>query len=209
MTVSSDNQDRLYAGYARIANRLGGLYTRFQFDLLDPTEEAKADGQVQASFASDPSFIAPLKYNKAVWLCYADGAQLQPNNILVGPYGTFYIADKQPFAPMQAIRCNCKIAIGRVSYSTVGPITGTVTNFALNLPAFFQFTREDIQKPTSSFGAQLGRAITHWDAFIPAAQGTLKQDDIVVDQETGINYILDAPNYTNAGYVVRLRLATV
>jgi hypothetical protein len=54
----------------------------------------------------------------------------------------------------------------------------------------------------------MGQAITHWTTFIPLPEGTLKQDDVVQD-ENGIRYIVDAPDFTSIGYVAHLRLITI
>ncbi len=205
---AQENKLALWAGYAAIAEELGAQYAVYDFKLLYPFEELKV-ADVQMAITSDPNFSAPLKYNKAVWICYADGALLSQFQLLVGPYGTFYVGDMQPFQPMQVVRCNKSVSIGRVEYSTSGPVADTVVNFVEALPIFMQFTREDIQRPPGTMGAQaMGRAITHWDAFIPGPQGMVKQDDVVVDED-GIKYILDSPNFTNMGYVCALRLATV
>ncbi len=210
MSAASENLAKLNAGYAKIADQLGAEYARFPPDLTSPMLDSKSDGVVQVAITSDPNFSAPLKYNKAVWLIYADTNLLIPFNILIGPYGTFYVADNQPFQPFQGVRCNRVVNIGRGSYSTNsdGTVALNVVNYATAIPIFMQFTREDIQKPASSYGIQLGRAITHWIGFIPAPQGTIQQDDIITDED-GILYMVDAPDYTNMGYVVALRLATV
>ena len=209
MSTGAENQDKLYAGHARIAAQLGASYEVYGFSMMQPLDPGNLQLTLPVAVSADTGFNAPLKYNKAAWICYADGNQLGQFNFLVGPYGTFYIADKQPFMPMQAVRCNRMVSIGRGEYSESGPITETVVNFAEGLPIFTQFAREDIQKVATQFGQQLGRAITHWTAFIPGENGMLKQDDIVIDEADGIRYMVDAPDYTNMGYVCHLRLATV
>lgn len=209
MSTAADNQTQLYQGYDRIAKSLGAVYSVYHFDQLDPLDSAKLDFNIDFAFSADQTFLTPLKFNKPTWFAWADGLRVSPNDFLVGPYGTFYIADKQPMVPMQAVLCNKTIHIGRGIYSTSGPIEEDVVNYATNLPAFMQFNREDIQKPNIAFGQQVGRAITHWTAFIPGPKGMILQDDLVTDVETDVRYIVDAPDFTNMGYVVHLRLATV
>lgn len=206
--TGAENQLRLYAGYAKIAAQLGHSYALYPHDMLNPLDSGKSVGNVNMSLSADPGFSAPLKYNKAVWISYMDGDLVSPFQFLVGPYGKFYIADKQPFQPMQVVRTNRQVSIGRGQYSTSGPLLESIVDYATDLPVFMQFTREDIQKPASSTGAQLGRAITHWTAFIPMLQGYLHQDDIVTDEQQ-IRYVVDAPDFTNMGYVAHLRLASI
>jgi hypothetical protein len=209
MSSGEQTQLRLYAGHAKIAAILGVDYEVYPFTFDDPTASGKSTGRIKFAVAADPNFSAPLKYNKAVWIAYADGNLLNVNDILVGPYGTFYIGDKQPMQPMQAVRANRLVNIGRGEYSTSGPIVQSVVNYTTGLPIFMQFTREDIQKAATTVATtQLGRAITHWDAFIPATKDSIKQDDVVTD-EAGLNYVIDAPNFTNLGYVCHMRLASV
>jgi hypothetical protein len=204
------NQNRLYQGYDRIAQELGFDYAVYPFNMVTPLDSGYQQRLLKVAFAADAKFSVPLKYNKPVWLCYAEGDFLEQNSFLVGFYGTYYIADKQPFLPMQAIRCNRTVTISRGLYRTTGPAGTDLTPFASGLPIFMQFAREDIQKPATTVGGQqLGEAITHWTTFIPGPKGMLQQDDVVTDEADGINYIIDAPDYTNAGYVVHMRLMTI
>lgn len=202
-------QNRIYAGYAKTAQMTGRDYAVYRSDTsLFPADSGNLLATIPMSFARDKNFAVPNKYLNATWLCWADGRLLQTRDILIGPYGTFYIGDMQPLLPMQAIKCNKTVKVGSVAYSVTGDITTETDFYAEGVPAFFQFTREDIQKPLGPATLQLGRAITHWNVFIPLANGTLKQDDIMEDED-GIRYTVDAPDFTNLGYVARVRLATV
>jgi hypothetical protein len=206
--VSAEVVAKLRAGHIKIADKLGALYTMHPFRLDNPMDSSYAGDQLLVAFAADVAFSAPLKHNKAVWICYADQEQVEPLVFLDGPYGVFYIADKQPYQPMQAVRTNKRLNFGRGEYiQGGGEITQGVVNYATNIPCFMQFAREDIQRPNTSLGQTMGRAVTHWTTFIPMEQGTLLQDDIATD-ELGIQYTVDAPDYTNMGYVCHLRLAT-
>ncbi len=209
MSTGAENQAKLNAGYRRIAAQLGVEYAVYGFQNFNPMAEENFQFFINAAFTADPNFSAPLKHNKAVWICYTDADQIDRTHILVGPYGTFYIGDRQPFQPMQAVRCNRVVNLGRVEYSTGGQLTATVINYAEQLPIFMQFAREDIQKAAGAQNAQqLGRAITHWTVFIPGHDGMIKQDDVMFDQD-GIKYVIDAPDFTNMGYVCHVRLATI
>ena len=208
MSTPAVNQRRIYDGFAKIASQLGGDYEVYDFTLFYPVQPGISQRTIPASFTADTNFAAPLKYNKAPWIGYMDGDLVSQFSILVGPYGTFYIGDKQPMVPLQAVRCNKTISIGRVVYSTEGPIEEIVVNYAESIPAFFQFARSEVQRPVGLAAQTLGRAITHWTAFIPAPQGTLKQDDVITDED-GIKYMLDSPDFTNMGYVCHVRLASI
>ena len=51
-----------------------------------------------------------------------------------------------------------------------------------------------------------GTAVTEWDAYIPVVQDSIKQHDIITDQ-AGTRFEIDATDYSEVGYVVRMRLA--
>jgi hypothetical protein len=202
------NGDRLqgliYAGYAKLAARQGSMYDVYRFDEpIAVTDDIYKIARIPVALAAEKKFAIPNKYQQPVWYCYADGRVLQPRDILIGPVGTFYIGDMQPNLPIQAVETNHVISIGRGSYDGGDQ---TVEYYATDIPCFMQFKREDIKQ--SQYATTMGQAITHWTTFIPLPEGTLKQDDVVQD-ENGIRYIVDAPDFTSIGYVAHLRLITI
>lgn len=205
----TQNQARLWAGYARIAAQLGFENAVYPFALDTPLAEGKSELSLDCAFSADVDFVAPQKYDKPAYYLWADGSQLSLFSFMVGPQGTYYLGDKQPMLPMQAVRCNASVTLGRGGYSETGEITETFTPYATSLPALLQFKREDIQRQAVGFGQQIGRAITHWNAFIPAHQGSILQDDILIDEATSVRYVIDAPDFTHMGYVCHIRLATI
>jgi hypothetical protein len=131
--VSAEVVAKLRAGHIKIADKLGALYTMHPFRLDNPMDSSYAGDQLLVAFAADVAFSAPLKHNKAVWICYADQEQVEPLVFLDGPYGVFYIADKQPYQPMQAVRTNKRLNFGRGEYiQGGGEITQGVVNYATN-----------------------------------------------------------------------------
>jgi hypothetical protein len=193
-----------YAGYAKLAAKVGFMYDVYRFD--DPiavTDDIYKIARIPVAFAAEKKFAIPNKYQTPTWYCYADGRVLQPRDILIGPAGTFYIGDMQPNLPIQAVETNHVIAIGRGSYDGGDQ---SIEFYATGIPCFMQFKREDIKQ--SQYATTMGQAITHWTTFIPLPEGMLKQDDVVQD-ENGIRYIVDAPDFTSIGYVAHLRLITI
>jgi len=204
-------QTLIYKGYGKEAEKVGFDYEVFRAaSFLSPTQSAYSMGTLKCSFAADEKMSVSNKYQTPTWILRADGNQLEVLDFLVGPYGTFYVASKQPNLPMEAVRCNSAVSIGRVSYDT-DPVTGVlapvVTNYAEALPMFKQYRREDIRRDAST-GEEIGNAITHWRAFIPLPIETLQQGDIIVD-ENDIKYTVDAPDFTSAGYAANIRLASL
>jgi hypothetical protein len=101
------------------------------------------------------------------------------------------------------VETNHVISIGRGSYDGGNQ---TLEFYATGIPVFMQFKREDIKQ--AQYATTMGQAITHWTTFIPLPEGMLKQDDVVQDEE-GIRYVVDAPDFTSIGYVAHLRLITI
>jgi hypothetical protein len=197
-------QNLLYAGYAKLAAKAGMMYDVYRFD--DPiavTDDLYKIARIPVALAAEKKFAIPNKYQTPTWYCYADGRILQPRDILKGPAGTFYIGDMQPNLPIQAVSTNHVISVGRGSYADGNQ---TIDFFATGIPVFMQFKREDIKQ--AQYAATMGQAVTHWTTFIPLPEGMLKQDDVVQDEE-GIRYVVDAPDYTSIGYVAHLRLITI
>ncbi len=209
-------QDRIYHGYARTAEVVGLDYDVYRASFspdvtvedrdtttLDPIALANKVRTLKVAFAADKDFTVPNRYLIPTRYCYADGRKLKQFDFLVGPFGTFFIGDMQPNLPIQAVRSNRTLSLGRGIYSTSGPIGQTVNYYATQVPCFMQFKREDIKVLVAN---SIGQAVTHWTTFIPLPEGMIHQDDIVFDEEDN-RYLVDAPDFTSIGYVAHLRLA--
>ncbi len=200
-------QSHIYRGNAKGAAHIGDPYQVYRYvDPIAPMDDVYKIAVIPATFSAEQRFVKPNKYQIPTWFCFADGRLLQPRDILVGIMGTFYIGDMQRQLPIQAIQTNHVVSVGRGTYTTTGSVEQVVEFFATRLPIFMQFRREDIKQ--SQYANTIGQAITHWTAFIPLPEGMLKQDDVVEDEE-GIRYVVDAPDFTSIGYAAHLRLITI
>lgn len=203
-------QSLIYRGYAKEAAKTGSNYDVYRGSFMTPILPENLQTTLPCSFIADAKMSVANKYQTPTWTLRADGSQLEVFDILVGPFGTFYVASKQPNLPMEAIRCNATVSIGRVTYQqdpTTGVLSPVVDNYAEGLPMFKQFRREDIRRDATT-GEEIGNAVTHWRAFIPLPNGTIQQGDMVTD-EANIKYTVDAPDFTSAGYAAQIRLATL
>lgn len=201
-------QSLIYRGYGKEAKRTGTSYAVYRGTTMTPIDPANLQFSLPCSFIADEKMSVSIKYQTPTWILRADGSQLEVNDILVGDFGTFYVASKQPNLPMEAVRCNSTVSIGRVDYAVMnGVLQPEITNYAVGLPMFKQFRREDIRRDPTT-GEEIGNAVTHWRAFIPLTNGTLQQGDIMVDEDS-IKYTVDAPDFTSAGYAAQIRLATL
>jgi len=203
-------QALIYRGYAKEAARIGIDYEIFRGPPMSPIQPAYSQGSLPCAFIADAKASVFQKYQTPTWILRADGSQLQVLDILVGPFGTFYVASMQPNLPIEAVRCNSTVSIGRVSYEE-DPVTlvlvPVVTNYAEDLPMFKQYRREEIRKDPTT-GQEIGNAATVWRAFIPLVNETMLQGDVITD-ENAIKYTVDAPDFTSAGYAANIRLASL
>ena len=204
-------QSVIYKGYGKEATVMGSDYALYRAaSPMTPIQPNNYYGTIRCLFLADAKASVANKYQTPTWILRADGNNLRQFDILIGDYGTFFVASMQPMLPMEAVRCNATISIGRVSYQAdpdFGTMVAVTTNYAEGLPMFKQYRREDIRRDSTT-GAEIGNAITHWRAFIPLNNGTLQQGDVITDEKL-IQYTVDAPDFTSAGYAANIRLATL
>lgn len=194
-------QDRIYAGYAKAAEHTGRIYSQYRAaSPISPLEAGNLLGEIACLFAAEKRFEVPNKFKIPTRYLYADGRELQQRDLLVGPYGTFFVADMQPNLPLQAIRCNDVVSIDRPVYQGTTLVPEPV---AIGLPIFSQLKKVDIKRP--EFGANTaGTAIAEYFGFLPVEVGTVQQHDIITDQ-TGRLFEIDTIDNTEIGVVVTFR----
>jgi len=202
-------QGRIYAGYAKTAQKVGQLYALYRGSPIDPiTPGYQLDSIYVAWSTLTRPFVATAKWSDETWLLWADGRLLQPRDFLVGPDGTFYVGDMQPNLPIQAVRCTHVAAtITRPGYTTAdnGTLVANGEVIASNLPMLLKLKSVNV-KTTPGGALTSGVGIGVWLAFLPMAEATLKRNDVITDTE-GVQYEVDAPSWTPMGYVAQVRLA--
>jgi hypothetical protein len=196
-------QQRIYAGYAKAAKHTGRPYAHYRAPSpLFPVEPGNLLGDINCLFAAEKRFQVPNKYKIPTRYLYADGRELQQRDILVGPYGTFFVGDMQPNLPMQAVWCNDSIAVERPRYVDTALVPEQI---AFAVPCFRQLKRID-QKPVSNtFGAtNQTTPIGEWFLYVPISAGDLRQNDDVIDA-TGRRYKISTIDPTEIGTVLVIR----
>jgi hypothetical protein len=196
-------QERIYAGYARDAQHTGLLYSVYRPDTpILPTDLSYLVGTAYCRFAAEKRFEVPHKYKEPTYYLYADGRELEKGDFLVSDDATYFIADKQALLPMQAVRCNDVVSIGRLRYVDITQVEDPI---ATAYPIFRQLKKLD-QKPVSStYGASTGATpIAEWFVYVPIDWTLLKQGDIVTDQ-TGRRYAIGSIDPTEIGAVLVMR----
>lgn len=199
-------QARIYRGYAQAAAHSGRPYEQFRSaSPLDPGAAGNSLGMIDCLFAADPQYAMPVKYKIPTRYLYADGRLLAQRDILVGHYGTFFVADQQPNLAMQVVRCNDVVTINRPAYVNTDLQDGDF--IASVMPAFRQFKMVE-QKSVTGFGGAANSAtpMGQFWLFLPIEPDVVQQGDIVTDQ-SGMRYTLDTWDNTEIGVVLTIRQA--
>lgn len=202
-------QGRIYAGYKKAAAHAGRPYSVYRaFTPILPVDALNRIGEVNCFFAANQKYNSVHKYKEPTRYLWADGRELMQRDILIGPYGTFFVGDLQPNLPLQAIKCNDAISISRPIYqygAQIQVVDGE--EIAFGCPCFRQLKKMD-QKPVNSvFGASTAATpIAEWFVYVPIEWTILKQNDMVTDQ-TGRRYTISSIDPSEIGTVLVIRQA--
>jgi hypothetical protein len=199
-------QERIYRGYAQAAAHAGRAYEQFRSaSAIDPMAAGNSLGNIDCLFAGDPQYAMPVKYKIPTRYLYADGTRLAQRDIIVGHYGTMFVADMQPNLAMQVVRCNDLVAINRPAY--IGTELQDGDFIASAMPAFRQFKQVE-QKSVTGFGGAQNSAtpMGNFWLFLPIEPNLVQQGDIVTDQN-GMRYTLDTYDNTEIGVILTIRQA--
>lgn len=198
-------QARIYAGYAKTALRTGRAYAHYRAaSPITPIAVGNLLGNVNCVFAPTDTFRAPHAFKTPTRVLFADGRLLAQRDILVGPYGTFFVADMEPLLPIQMILCNDSVAIQRLSYSGT---TQVLTSIATALPAFRMLKKVD-QKSVAGIGGATtaSTAIGEFFCFMPVAVGVVRQGDVITGTD-GVAFTLDTIDNSEIGVFVTMHQA--
>lgn len=202
-------QAKLYAGYAKAAQRVGQACQ--QYRPLTATSQAIAPGNLlQSLLASfnpqDMTYGKAQVHGKAAWFCLADGTQLAPSDYLVRPDGrAFFIAAMQPLLPILAIECNRVVSVFRPHQQTaVGAVGYGGETTASQTPLVTQFPASVLQgsKGEKSLVNLPGDVRSPWwVVLLPNLPGAtyLRTDDVMTD-ELGRRYKLSSCEQTELGW---------
>jgi hypothetical protein len=197
-------QERIYKGMGKAAARVGLPYDVYRFaSPLNPTDESnKLADPVYCFFAAEKKFEVPHKYKEPARYLYADGRELEKNDILAGDYGTFFVGDKQPLLPMQAVWCNDVIALDRIGYVDNLLVPEQI---AIGVPCFRQLKKLDQKPVQSSYGAtNQTTPIGEWFLYLPVAADVILQNDVITDQ-TSRQYTVSTIDATELCTVLVIR----
>ena len=191
-------------GYGMAASRIGTAYAWYRSSsLINPTAVANQLGTLQAAFAVDAGFKKTPDYQTVLYRAFVDTSQVVARDILVGQY-TMVMLETGPLLPPLALICTDLIKIERASTTAAIGLQAygaptTYTTIALNIPANINLKKENGMLPAHLPGDVSRR--TYWAASFVAADGSVKDGDIITDGE-GYRYSIVASNWQSIYYQV-------
>ena len=189
-------------GYGIAATHIGTPYTWYRSPtLINSVAPQYQLGILQASFAVDSQFKTPPNYQTILYRAFIDTAQVQPGDILVGQY-TMVMLETGPLLPPLALISTDRIKIERASTTAAVGLQAygaptTYTTIAQGLPANINLKKEVGTLP-ANLPSDVSRR-TYWFASFVAADGSVKDGDIITDGE-GYRYSVTAANWQSIYY---------
>lgn len=216
--TSCDVQDKVYAGYAKAARKLGLPYGIYRPNgANDPIAQANFVENEFAAFTTHTSaeynFSKPMDHKHALSHALVDGRRLAVGYYLVHAELTFFVAAMQRLAPILAVNCNRVVTIGRkLPHAELGlqPAYGSTNRetdetLAANWPASVRMSSKS-QGDQASFNT-VGEG--SWNMLLPTIEGLrLFPGDIVVD-DLGFRFIVQVAENTAFGWSVQMQQQTV
>lgn len=201
-------QRKIYAGYAKAAQRLGPTYQHYRpSSPKNPISPPNALASMNVSFnAQDMTYKRPSIYGKPLYYALLDGAQALPGDYFVGADGVYFIAGMQPLAPILAVHCTRTINIFRPQRQAAaglntygGTIDSNQTELMTAWPAsILQGTKGEKDGAVLPGDVRL----PWWSILVPAYPGvTLRSADIITD-EINRRYVISSAELTELGWRV-------
>jgi len=204
-------RDRIYAGMARTAERLG-----FPYDVFRPDgpgqplcDENRVVMGLLVSVNNRGSYEKPHEFGEPVWWSYHDGLQTQPGDYLVGGMGIFFVASQQDISNMQLVQCNRTVTVTRPAQ----PMGKGAVGYGGEVPASdpVLLTRwpcsclEGSKGEENKVDVPLDVKNPWWRMLLPALPGVELQASDVLTDEAGNRYFVNSAELTALGW----RLKTV
>lgn len=197
-------QQKVYAGYAKAALRIGTSFNQYRASTaINPTASGNLVQSLLASANVNWAYDRANKYGNAVYQMLVDGTQTQVGDFLVGS-STYYIAAMQPLLPILAVKCNHTITIkrptqpvgvGQVGYG--GYQDSTATILYQGCPASIL---EGTKGENNSFNLPNDIKMPWWRVIFPSLGGVnIVTGDIITD-ETNLQYQVSSAELTELGW---------
>ena len=201
-------QQKIYAGYAKAALRIGPTYSLYRStSMIDPIQASTLLGTLNASFNIGGSYAGQAKANQLYWQIIADATQFEVGDYLVGP-DTYCVLALDSLLPPIALRCTQTLSFFRPSINDdpglqpyPNPEMGDA--YAQGIPGVLTVKKEtgrpDAQLPTDN------ALRAFYGAFFYLPDGSVQTRDQITD-ENGDNYQVVSAQKGLFGYEALLEL---
>ena len=201
------NGDKIIAkvakGRGKVGQKAGFAYAHYR--RLSPTETvidvSNLLGEVYATFnAQDQNYTKPNKYGQALWWGDFDYTNVNVGDFLVGDLGTFFVASKQAYLPVQAVNCNRVINIANKQFPNNAGGRGYIA-VTKTMSKLYETPCSILQ----SGGGKKGQFETdgtnpNWNLLLPDHTNvTINALDWATD-DLGRNYIIQNAELTDLGW---------
>ncbi len=203
-------QAKIYAGYAKAAQRIGLPYDVFRpTSTDDPLSGVNWVANVNAAFtihsASQFAFDKPSDHKNSLYHCLADGSQLQIGDFLTNEAadGTFFIASMDAAVPIFAIECNNvlsawnpgpSLSIGANGYSGTNPgnETAILTAWPASVLLGSRATRDQQLPEDAGFGS--------WRIMMSAYPGVVIRPGTILTDDQNRRMVVQVAELQDLGW---------
>jgi hypothetical protein len=202
---STKLQQKVWAGYAKAALRIGPIFTLFRpSDAINPFQYGPVTS-LNASFnAEDMTYGRPNKYGKPTWYCLVDGTQTLVGDYLINDAQTFFIAAMQPILPILAVDCNRTINVLRPQQQTgvgaVGYGGDTDANETLLMQGWPASLLQGTKGEKNEVNLPGDVRNPWWQMLMPAFSGVVLQSADIVTDDIGRRYIISSAELSDLGW---------
>lgn len=183
-------QQKIYAGYAKAAKRIGPTYSLYRpASFLNPIQPSNLVTTLPASFNIGGQYTGQSKADQRYWQVIADGSLLKIGDYLVGP-ATYCVLALDSLLPPIALRCTQTLSFSRSTLDEAAglqpyPRPEVGTAYATGIPAVLGVKKETGRPVADLPGDNALR--TFYSAFFYLPDGMVQERDQATD-ENGNHY---------------------
>jgi hypothetical protein len=191
-------QNKVYAGYAKAAKRIGLMHNIYRPAGTDnPITASTLIDSTYAHFTPSGNYTQFNSYGNSTWQAMLDGNKVSVGDYLVGEPGTFFIASKQKILPIMAVSCN----------RTVSLTQGGVSAVAINWPA--SVLKDAVRGDITIEEIPGNPANPSWMMLMPEVNGiTPEVADLVSDELLRV-YLIDSAEISDLGWRIVMKQSSL
>ena len=210
--------DRIARAFGAAARRIGAPYDLHRpTGARDPVAPVTRVLRLHAAFnAEDPTWRKPRGYGSALWHGAFDTAYTRPGDILVGPGGTWFIAEQEPLLAPLLVRCNRTVGLLRPDAPASAGLNGYGGITRAGRASLLAGWPASVLAAGHAGGDRLGlpsdARVPAWQVLLPrlpagALAGPIRPGDQLAD-EAGRGFTVSSAEETTLGWRIAATLST-